>query len=302
MRRGNNVPASWVLSRIIKDVPGTMSMIVRKRAYAALSRGARANPYARRARMAYRLGSYAYKNRRTIGRVASYAYRATKRRKANNFSRRNIGEPVGTGTTKRSATDSADNVLRNTRQQYVHSLSDIPEGTELDARQRRIVNLRGFKLCLEVKSIGPAPLYVNIAVLSPKGNAENVTVNDFFRSSQATDRARDFADDLNSNEFHCLPINADRYTILKHKRYRLIPGGTESGSVSQQGLSYMNVDWYIPLKRQLRYDGTTGQPEAGAVSLVYWFDEFATSSGTASTTGIVQMSRRCVTYFKEPKN
>jgi len=252
--------------------------------------------------MAYSLGSYAYKNRRSIARGARMVRRAYKRRKTNNFSRRNIGEPVGTGTTKRAATDSADNILRDTRTLYVHGITDIEEGTELDARQRRIVNLRGFKVCLEVKSIGPSPLYVNIAILAPKAGASVITESDFFRSSQATDRARNFADDLNSNEFHCLPINADRFTILKHKRYRLIPGGTETGSVSQQGLSYMNVDWYIPLKRQLRYDSGVGQPEAGGVSLVYWFDQFGTTGGTAGQIGVAQMSRRVVTYFKEPKN
>lgn len=280
-----------------------MSLIVRKRAYTALSRAALSSPYAKRARMAYSIGAYAFKNRRGIKRGARIVRRAYRRGRAKSqkFSRSNIGERVGTGTSKRSVTHTNDNIIRNTRLLYEHSLADIPEGTDLDARQRKMVNCRGFKICLELKNLINNPMYVNIAVVSPKDGQSNFNA-DWFRSSDASNRARNFDVTLNSNEFSCLPINSDAFTILKHKRFQLIPGSTTGSTASQSGRSYMQLKWWIPLKRQLRYDAAIGQPENGKVHLVYWFTEFATAANDPGLVGAVQMSSRVVAYFKEPKN
>ena len=97
-----------------------MQLVRRKRAYGALSNAVLASPYAKRARMAYALGSYAYRNRRAIrGTVRMFRKmrRGRKRRRAN-FSRRNIGEPVGSGMAKRFAVASTDPTNLNSRVLY----------------------------------------------------------------------------------------------------------------------------------------------------------------------------------------
>jgi len=253
--------------------------------------------------MAYKIGTYAYRNRGKIrwaaGKIGR-AYRRSRAKKAK-FSRRNIGEPVGSGTAKRYVTETINPVNEDTRVLYQYGLTDIDQGTAINQRERRMVNLRGFKICMEVKNIATTPLYLNVAILSPKDGAADVTTSDFFRGAGAN-RGRDFGIGLNSNEFHCLPINSDRYTILKHKRYRLVPGNTPSDTASLNGYSYMNLDWWVPLKRQIRYDADTGQPESGKVYMVYWADNFSTAGGSAVNPAQMVVTRRVVTYFKEPKN
>lgn len=231
--------------------------------------------------------------------VGSMAYRAAKSR----FSHRNIGEPPGTGTAKRCATLDRDIVTEDTRTLYTHNLVTIQEGTAIDERMRRIVNIRGFHICAELRNRSTAPMYMNVAILATKGGTESssVGVSDFFRASVGGNRARDFANDLTGMEFHCLPINTDRYTILRHKRFRFIEdGGTTYNS--QSGRDYTNINWYVRLNRQLRYDSNTGTPESGNVYLVYWADLFETNSGTAPITGAFSNSWRVVTTFREPRN
>jgi len=224
-----------------------------------------------------------------------------RRKKA--FSPRNFGERVGTSTAKRAVTDDTQVITRDTRTLYNHSALDIPFGTALNQRERNIANVRGIKVCMEVKSLSNEPLYINVAMLAPKDGVNAVDTNNFFRSSDDTARARDFDINLNSNEFHCLAINTDKYTILKHKRMRLIPQGAgTTTTVSLTGYSYMNLNWWIPLKRQIRWNAGTNQPVSGEVQLVYWADQFHTPTGTTPVIGEFSVMRRCVAYFKEPKN
>lgn len=262
------------------------------------------HPYAKRARTAYSIGAYAYRNRAKIRWAAKKIGRAYRRSRAKKrFSPRNFGEPVGTGGAKRFETDDSEIVSRDTRTQYIHSLLDIPQGTAINQRERNVINMRGIKLCMEIKSLCNEPLYINVAVLAPKDGVTAVSTNDFFRASGATERARDFSITCNSNEFHCLPINTDRYTILKHKRLRIIPQGAgTTTTVSLNGFSYANLNWWIPIKRQIRFNADTGSPVSGEVSLVYWADKFHTAAGTAISTDQFSVMRRAVAYYREPKN
>lgn len=279
--------------------------------------------YSRRTGRRYvrrRIGGGLYRKAATAS-LARYAGRATMRfapraaalyygyRGAKSMlrtARKRIGEPVGTGGSKRIVVSQSDPNTNNTRTLVTHALLDIPQGTDIDERERRLANVRGFKICMEVKNLENEPLYFNIAVLNLKSGAGSSSgqINniDFFRASEGPSRARDFANDLNGMEFHCLPINTDRYNILRHKRYRLVPpvGGT---TVSHSGFSYMNVDWYIPLKRQIRWDAATAtSPESGECWVVYWADKFSALAGSTPVTNAFSVTHRMVTYFREPKN
>lgn len=276
--------------------------IVRKRAAVKLlSR----TPYGKRARLAYQIGSYAYRNRgkirmaaRTIGR----AYRRYKRKR--DFSRRNIGEPVGKSTAKRRFT-TRDTAIQSlaTRTLLVSDLNLITEGNQLGQRERKLVNVRGYKLCMEIRNQAQGPLYVNVAVIAPKGGNTGVPNTDFFRWSANDNRSIDFGDvTLTSNEYHCLPINVDKYTVLRHKRYVLGENGSTSFA-DQNRANYANVDWWIPLKRQIRFDGnSSGDTQNGEVYSVMWCDNWGTAAGAGSTADQLAYTRRFVTYFKEPKN
>lgn len=278
--------------------------LVRKRALSAGGALLAYHPYAKRARTAYTIANMAYRNRKGIKRAATRiarSYRRYKKRKRSTFSRKNIGEPVGTGVSKRSITTELPFGFANTRQLYSFSLLDIPEGSAVNQRERRIANIRGVKICSEINvaNTTPNPLYVNVAVLSPKGGNVGVDKPDFFRSN-GNERAVDFGNALDGNQFHCLPINADKFTILRHKRYKLavVTGPYATGT----NRSYMNLDWWIPVKRQVRYDAATGSPEHGQMYLCVWMDTFGRPAGSGSELNAAGMGVRAITYFKEPKN
>jgi len=261
--------------------------------------------YRRRSRMGYaaRAIGVAYRNRSTIRagfkrtRKAMLARRSKKQR----FSTTNIGESVGTSSTKRVIQLNSNPTAKNSRQLYVVDLTDIPHSPDnsINGRQRNIVNCRGIKLCLEVSNGNGSPLYFNMALLAAKDGLSGVQTTDFFRAS-GNQRATDFDQALTSLEFHCLPINVDKYTVLKHKRMRLV-GTSQSSFIERSGKSYMNIEFYQKLKRQLRWDETSQtQPTSGGVFLVYWADVFQSDGGSTPVTGTYTVTERHICYFKEP--
>lgn len=253
--------------------------------------------------LAARAAGVAWRNRRGIragfkrGRKAVLARKAKRQR----FSTTNVGESVGTSSAKRVIQINSDPVAKNTRELNVVDLTDIPHSTDnsINARQRNVVNVRGVKLCMEVSNSNGAPLYFNMAILSAKDGVAGIQTANFFRASTG-ERAVDFDQTLTGLEFHCLPINVDKYTVLKHKRFRLI-GTSQASFTERTGKSYMNLDFYMKLNRQLRWDQTSGiQPISGGVFLVYWADLFQASGGDTPVTGTYSITQRHITYFKEP--
>lgn len=229
--------------------------------------------YNKRARLAYGAIQYGPRVIRAASNIARW-YRRRRGRRPTRFSRSQIGHRVNESTGKRyTIEDSINNY--NTRTLYKIDLTNIPKTTsnEIDSRQRDIVNLRGFKFCIELQNRLERPLYFNYAVLSPK-NGQTVSEENFFRGS-GNGRGLTFSNLLlSSNDFHCRPINADEYIILRHKRYRLSSLVLEGGSnyTENSGKNYMNIMKYVKLKRQIRYDGLDAQ--SSPVVFVFWFDSF----------------------------
>ena len=247
-----------------------------------------------------RVGRYLYANRGKIRSAARSIRKFRKSRTKQKFSRRNIGEAPGTDNAKRAVTTDVAPAQYPTRTLTQYGLCDIKQGMDPDERIRRLVNVRGFKICCEYINLSNNPLYLNCAVVAPKAGAATVEMDDFFRAADGSERGRNFANDLTAMEFHCLPINTDRYTVLKHKRHRLVPNTNGSTYESHQGHNYLNLDWYIPLKRQLRYDSSLqSNPETGSVYFIWWADEFFTAAGSAAAANKIGATIRSQTYFRE---
>lgn len=254
-------------------------------------------------RYAFRAGRVA----RFVGRRSPYIAGAYYGYKAGKmlFSRTNIGERIGTGTAKKAITGQNPTTNRSTRTLYTEGLTDIAEGEQIDQRERKLANIRGFRICMEVNNKSNKPLNFNIAIVSPKDGANGVVTSAFFRSYIANDRARDFDNTLSSIELKCQPINTDRYTVLKHKRYRLIPGNSGLGTetVSLSGHSFMNIDWYQSLKRQARWAAAGAlQPQSGEVWLVWWADGWSSDPNTLPETQAYTTAHKVIATFKDPKN
>jgi len=218
------------------------------------------------------------------------------------FATYNVGERIGTSNCKvNTDTGSAQ---RETRTLHIINCTDMAHtsANEINARNRNLVNVRGIKICAEVNNQLNEPLYLNMALLSVK-NGNVVSNVDFFRSPDASQtRSRNFANTLTSMDFHCLPLNSDQFTILKHKRYRLNGKETNNDYVANNGNTFMNIDWYKPIKRQIRFDENAQTLAETPIYLVYWCDRFGALTGTVSQANAMRFTWRVLTYFKEPKN
>jgi len=264
----------------------------------------------------------AYGRRRYGGRRR----RMGRRRRRNNdvWSRRNIGHRVGTTTTKAFQTVQVADTF-SSRDLQQHNMTLIPKTTtnDVNERQRNIANIRGFKIYLQLENLGQIHLTLNIAVISPKDTrATVIPTNDFFRDPTSDDRAVAFSDSRSNQQMSKYGINPDLYTVLRHKRYYLnaltlteantFGTGTntdEAGFETQypqlqrtKGASFKNFEWWVPLKRQLRWTGGSGNTESRSkVWLVYWVDEFGADTGSLAITNACSRDLRVHTFFREPK-
>lgn len=267
----------------------------------ALIGATRSHPYFRyasAARTAYRVAKRASP-------YVKMAYRSYRKRKRSNLRRkrmvrRRIGERVGSGGSKRGATN-ATNALA-TRTMYQIGLMSITRGTNVDNRLRDIVNFRGVKICMSFKSLTTdRRLFLNVAVVSGKSLSQNtIPPNaEFFRSSGGSTlgRGQDFSNTLTALQFHCLPINTDLYNIHSHKRIILEPGNSAIAKGAK------TISWYEKFNRQIRYDdSTSGGAPTKQAWLVYWLDQENNGSGTTSVASVVDSQVHIVKYFREPKN
>lgn len=264
-----------------------------------------ANPY-------MKLGQFAWNNRAAIYKTAvRFANMAGKRRaarararaaKKRKFSPRNFGERPGTDTAKKIDIVNADNTLRNTRTLIQQDLSLIPftGSNVISGRQREMCNLRGIKICMSVLNVLSHPLLFNVAVIAPKDSNDGVSTTEFFRGFGA-DRSQDFDVALSAAEFHCLPINTDKYTVLWHYRRQLNPVAGTATYSTQSGKSYTFINKYVKIKRQIRFDYSTGVAENGRIFLVFWADRFAGAKTSAALVSAYSTQEHHVTYFRESK-
>ena len=228
-------------------------------------------------------------------------------RKKPMFRRSNYGgKAPGTASSKRNTpindvapTLVATKVLRS------FNLCDVPHSdtNNINTRQRHLVNFRGFKLCMEVSNVEDVPIYFNVAMVTVKANTAP-TAFEFFRGS-GQNRALDFGGaTVNGLEYHCLPLNADKFNILWHKRYTLNPGFSTTPTVykSDSGKSFFTIKKYTKFNRQLQYANNADViPESGGVWLIYWASVFGSSDVSPSLPNALSISTRVVAYYREPK-
>lgn len=277
--------------------------IARSRVQWQLAKMARLN---RRYVAAKRIARFVYKHRRPIWRGTKRGARAVIRAsKRARFGRSQIGERIGTSNSKTALQVNTDGTtLFNSGQLYVQNLVLLSKTTdnEIDGRQRDLAKLSGVKMCFEVTNVDPSPMYMNFAVVRSKDETVPDVTN-FFRSYDNS-RSIDFSQALSGLQFHCLPLNTDKFNILWHKRMRVngaIDNETQSPYDQKSGRSYLNFSKYIKIQRQMRYNGTQNFPENGNISLVYWFTKFGKAAGTGPTPNTVQLGEHHILYWRETR-
>jgi hypothetical protein len=146
------------------------------------------------------------------------------------------------------------------------------------------------------------PLYVNVAVVYDKRSNDGTTVvgtGDFFRSRGGNTRAQDFGTALGGLEFRCLPLNTDRFSVIRHKRFMLLSKNPVNTTYAYAtGKSFKLYEDWIPLKRRITFEDGSAQSK---IWLLIWCDEMFANPGDAPEGGALTLTRRCTIYFKEPK-
>ncbi len=268
------------------------------------------NPY-KRYRYAYMAAGYAYRHRKAAYRAARTIGRAYRRYRRKGLTRRQrrvrIGERIGHGGIKRFTTDDVDATGRTTRNLNRRDMTAVPKTTtnDIDSRQRDVIAMSGFKVCMEFLNNLSDPLRLNMAVIAPKAGADQaVPVTGFFRGTGNT-RGLDFSNQLSSNDFGCRPINADKYTILYHKRVLLNGKNNEgTGEIERNfmGTNYFTLEKYFKINRQIRFNSDTDTSADSKVYFIWWCDQFQAIGGSAPIADAVTVAERYITYFREPKN
>lgn len=253
-------------------------------------------PAYRKARAAYQGARYAYKGARVIKSMITgrSKRRERARRKRQTMSR--VGERVGSSNCKFDAFSILPSNI-NPETLYQVALLNVTKSAvqSYDRRLKDQLNFRGIKFCLSYRTqgaVGTAKIWLNVAVISPKTltGSGSIPQADFFRDPQGNGRSIDFGDaSLNNLDYRCCAINTDIYNIHSHRRHIL-------GSPQEtNGTNERVMEWYMPVKRQIRYEDSSNTPEGRNLYLVYWF---ATSDGGTPTNSL-QHQYRVKRYFKE---
>lgn len=209
-----------------------------------------------------------------------------------------LGDPVGSSSAKWDTLNIGYTNLDPEDLQQLQLLNIVKFGgsTAYDRRLHDQLNFRGIKVCMNFRAegaLGTAKAMMNVAVISPKSDlvsASPIPNNDFFRNPTGDDRGIAFGDlALDSLDYYCSAINTDKYTVHKRMKFMVGPSG------STEGHKEKFIDFYVPLKRQIRYESGTAFPEGRNLYLVWWFN--ASDGGTPAAS--VRFSYRVTRYFKE---
>jgi len=269
------------------------------------------SPYISAARFAYENRAEIARAAKLIGRTGRKFLSKKKKLEKENFSPSNIGKDIGTADCKKVNVLNINNVTDSTidsRELYVYDLMQVAPGYFDNQREGAVLNVSGVKICTEWLNVQTSIQFgynINIAVISPKDSNAKTSVTaiktDFFGSmgSNSTNRALDFSNALTSNEFRCLPINTDKWVVLRHFRMRVWPN---SSAANGDAPCYATKDFYVKLNRQIQWsssdvDATSDSP----VFLVHWCDDFIAPTSSAGTVGAMQRQLRAVLYFRDPK-
>ena len=261
---------------------------------------------------ALRYASRPAKRMRTRGRSRYTRYPRRRYRRRTTWKQRarwDIGEKLGSNNCKVHEVyqTTGTNETIDTKTLFQREVSVIPHGGNRNQRQSNIVNVRGFRTELVLKNDLTEPLHVNMAWVHPKTDGAlssgSIDTTDFFRSYDGN-RGEAFDATKTGLDFTTLKINTDLFTVLKHKRF-CFAGSAENSTAWESGVlnSFRRYKFYVPLKRQLRFENTSAtMPVEGNVFFVMWCSKMFDTSAQGATTDAITYQERQLCWFKEPKN
>lgn len=233
--------------------------------------------------------------RRFFRRIRRRTYRSRRR-----MAPSKPGHKPGTGRMRKFQPVDQAGVQYSSRTLHEFFLTMIPKNTSLNdlfyTRTRDIVKIHSVIIRMTVRNKAVFPQWFHWAILTPKHDSE-VTTGNFFRSQGNTTttggdtRAVDFDDSLPGHKMHSMSINADKYKIITHKKFLLRGDDTTGAFNNGTGYRYRQINQFIPINRQFRYDSSEGV--VGSITpmnLVFWSTGLEDVSGTPATADLLCLS------------
>jgi len=232
-----------------------------------------------------------------------YATRAssgrTKKRKAQS---RNVfddlGRKPGSNESRRTVRESGVTSVSNKElfdEPLIRVEKNVAGDEALNKRNRDTINYKGTKICFIAKNILKVPVFLNWAIVVPKA-LDSISATDFLRDG-STERDQPVANTASFLDLRCAPINSDRYRVLMHQRHTILPDSDKGGTFQSEGRDIKIIEKYIPLKRQIFFDGDAATPLQNAY-MVWWCDFYnSTTGGVKSDT--LDVSWRMIQYYQD---
>lgn len=241
---------------------------------------------------------------RVIGKGVKRARAAIRNRRKKRRVMKRVGERIGSSNARVENLEQTFNLGTKTLHQV--PLLDLIKSTSFndatDARLRDVVNMRGIKFCIHMRNTinTNRRLHGHVAIVSCKNEPDDgiIPTQKFFRSQgENNTRAQDFNTfQLTGLDVRCLPINTDLYNVHKHKRFSLAP------STSTEGRDERMQEFWMPIRRQLRYQNNSQKPEGKNMYMLMWFSDVEETSGAPAGNPIpdaVKVDYRLTKWFRQ---
>jgi len=226
-----------------------------------------------------------------------------------------VGHAVGSSTSKKAITASNWNSIgppdvRSTdeaiiKYELINGLDQSSGDNRINYRLRQMVNCTGIELKMFARNLwGTTSFVVNVAVVAPRN--QNITIGAGFFRGYGQQRQQDFpaANSSTSLVLNDTPINSDDYNVLWRRQYTLGPQGDyNTGNVLHHDRSrsnWVNRKFWIPVNRQIRYEGLTPTSVEDPIELVYWICRVGKDSAQEAVTDAVEFKYETIMHFKEP--
>lgn len=189
----------------------------------------------------------------------------------------------------------------------VSMLSNIEQGILINQRERGMITLGGFKMHMYFKNLVQNPQYLNFCMVASKNSglaaagASFITPIGWFRGEGAF-RATDFSSAITSLSMHNQKINTDDYIVLFHHRMTLAGKLLESSADVQTNIhnEWTERKMWVPVKRQIRYSGPTGEPTDTTIFFVHWTCPIDSTVINTPLPDSYVFEARFVTYYRDP--
>lgn len=259
-----------------------------------------------------RLRGTKYSSRRRLVVTARSRARRKRMRRVPKGLKSEIGERVGHSTCKRAITQFNDQAAQNqtfatniiNASGNIFNLAQSNASNDINRRQRHIINCRGFNIRVFARNNGRPPLYLHLALIAPRDDKAGVLTTDFFRGYGDT-RGEDGQGIIPSFlDQNFSPINTDEYVVVRHWTKYIAPDSqlATNDYVNNRGVNHCTSQIYVPINRQIRYEGDGAGETNDNMQLVWWAATPDKLGGTnVSSATALTMLYRVTMFFREPK-